>query len=886
MTRKVNIVLGKTAQLANSRVNQNLFRVFAVGTTKLSSNNNYSTKVIKKENFINIPKQLHNKWMNIFVSDFKNYSSSSVNSNNNTMQVLYPVQYELWSKEAVCSLLYTPKENGGAGLTDIEKVKPLYDAGFDGTFIAAIVTCIQMKDPFFALDQLKTNYKDAGIPLTVELSTTLQTVVFWVDNLLKTKVLERTHEPFVITLIQFDALSLLLREYPPRKSPLLLVESKVHVPFKTNPDFISQVSNTFESLSSANDKQNVFIPFLACGPGTGKSRTLQETYQLTKYGIQNKENSCIILISYGNGWVINDTESVSLSYEEGLCMRIVFSYLGITGTFSEYRNEKNYAKFKGCNLVQTLHGLGKHFNRSKNRDVNAKVVFYVAIDEFTELQSFSYNRANLLTKEVDKKTYLHGIISTLGNFITSNNTKSNITLLPMFAGLDYLSFTTASSHSLYGSVFITPYIYSSEDLYSIVKQHVPHLIFNNELWRRLACINRHARSLEYFIEELQMHGQVENLDASKISSSFNQAKAKVLSKYTKIQFDKQVAQQILALVLTETPISSDKSIVAGGPTFKQLEDWGYIRLIPSKKEANLSLCTCSLPILEKCWSMLEESKIFRDLFDKLLEDKPSTVDRPFEKLNGYFDMALNQCFIYLGKDKMKISERFRGIITNNSNQIANAIFDLKTFPTSLKEIDLRKVQSMGQLPKNTMVQFAAHNTKFFDRYYNAYYTQNGNQHLFTFLWQERGKFIKNRKFTESDASKIINEHFTKENIASINATIQNSFGIVLTTRPVSSVKIDTMGLIGREGLEEYYGSFIFKIIFCSGMPFPINQTFTDPNDVKRYSYQLAFLLGIDDRRAKTLHDQILERLHIMANLLKIYGQYVIMNRHISKLCRW
>ncbi|KAG2388810.1 hypothetical protein C9374_000249 [Naegleria lovaniensis] len=82
--------------------------------------------------------------------------------------------YESWNAQQVVQLLTSPKSLGGAGLS-VEKVKPLYEAGFDGSSLHNIVEDIMKKDEYFAIKAM-TGSKD----FTHISESTCKTVVFWV----------------------------------------------------------------------------------------------------------------------------------------------------------------------------------------------------------------------------------------------------------------------------------------------------------------------------------------------------------------------------------------------------------------------------------------------------------------------------------------------------------------------------------------------------------------------------------------------------------------------------------------------------------------------------------------------------------------------------------
>ncbi|KAL9658781.1 hypothetical protein ABK040_005935 [Willaertia magna] len=148
--------------------------------------NNYSTTCFKKNN---------NKITNLV--SVKNYSTSTIvltDNNNSTDKpddTLDPVEYKSWTKEEVCSLLCAKTDNGGAGLS-LEQVKPLYDAGFDGASLAYIVQNLEMEKNDKSTTKSLMEKRKEVVGFThnkwpTASFYTISTVVFWVDNLLKTR---------------------------------------------------------------------------------------------------------------------------------------------------------------------------------------------------------------------------------------------------------------------------------------------------------------------------------------------------------------------------------------------------------------------------------------------------------------------------------------------------------------------------------------------------------------------------------------------------------------------------------------------------------------------------------------------------------------------------
>lgn len=189
--------------------NQNLFHPITTSIIESSSSNNYSTYNFKKESSITSAQlRTNNKMVNVFAvsNNFRNYSTSNSESNDKTSskpeEPLNPVKYASWRKEQVCSLLCTDVEKGGAGL-NVEGVKPLYDAGFNGLSLSIIVRNIQYKEELKKLIINSPNYM-GNIQAIIDLDKypknqateiypsaskeTIEGVVNWVENLLKTRL--------------------------------------------------------------------------------------------------------------------------------------------------------------------------------------------------------------------------------------------------------------------------------------------------------------------------------------------------------------------------------------------------------------------------------------------------------------------------------------------------------------------------------------------------------------------------------------------------------------------------------------------------------------------------------------------------------------------------
>ncbi|KAL9645535.1 hypothetical protein ABK040_000599 [Willaertia magna] len=170
------------------KLNRNHGLILSLNINSIKSFINYSATTKK----INYYTQLFNSNRKKNLFSVKNYSTSIFLSDNNDSskykeETLDPIKFENWSKEQVCSLLCTEKENGGAGL-HFDEVKPLYDTGLNGDSLNIVITNIQETGKEHALNNLKDKYKSVGVHLTFVFITVLENVVNWANNLLKTRL--------------------------------------------------------------------------------------------------------------------------------------------------------------------------------------------------------------------------------------------------------------------------------------------------------------------------------------------------------------------------------------------------------------------------------------------------------------------------------------------------------------------------------------------------------------------------------------------------------------------------------------------------------------------------------------------------------------------------
>ncbi|CAG8547418.1 3496_t:CDS:1 [Ambispora gerdemannii] len=170
------------------------------------------------------------------------------------------------------------------------------------------------------------------------------------------------------------------------------------------------VLKRFKNYCSQNPKtdRNVHpIPFLGCGPSTGKSRFLQEIGNIIreKARLSNDEIKCILgeavflNVTYGNGSAVTDFD-MDIGAEASLALRILYTHF-IHGNddmsyvlFAQTARKENakqfalpvalqaiyeYKKMKKLVIVVGIDEVNKLYDKDRTRSCNSGSVFFVPI---------------------------------------------------------------------------------------------------------------------------------------------------------------------------------------------------------------------------------------------------------------------------------------------------------------------------------------------------------------------------------------------------------------------------------------------------------------------------------------------------------------------------
>jgi len=167
---------------------------------------------------------------------------------------------------------------------------------------------------------------------------------------------------------------------------------------------------TFKKISPGHPKQDRNfhpIPFLACGPGTGKSRFLQELVNIIRNKASNSGdqdimsilgNAVFLNVTYGNGTEASDFD-VNIGAEASIALRILFSYF-VHGnkSFVGFRDKIGQENARGLTLSLVLRAI---YLSKLEEDKNIyELAIIVGIDEINKLHDKNYDKFRDLINSV------------------------------------------------------------------------------------------------------------------------------------------------------------------------------------------------------------------------------------------------------------------------------------------------------------------------------------------------------------------------------------------------------------------------------------------------------------------------------------------------------
>jgi hypothetical protein len=310
------------------------------------------------------------------------------------------------------------------------------------------------------------------------------------------------------------------------------------------------------------------IPFVADGPGSGKSRFLQELPTSFRSFVKNSsryskevkeimENALYINVTFGNGTVYKATE-IECGIEESICLRILYQVDSLEKRFDSY-----VAAYKSEH-VRIFNVLDKLVSETGYSCI------VLGIDEVNKVYELDKDQFSALYK------YIGGLsCSSVPPY-----------LVPVFAGTVIGPMTSMVTKSMHPPLHIPLPLLSFESSLDIIRKKSPQikriLECNNGHYVRqlIADVGGHCRSLEILYEVLKkFESQLSSDDFKEWDFIMRSTCSNILSRYPQIitehAFGYAIAYSLLALPVDNQQVV-EKSV--SSLTFRGLEELGLIKL--------------------------------------------------------------------------------------------------------------------------------------------------------------------------------------------------------------------------------------------------------------------------------------------------------------------
>ena len=395
------------------------------------------------------------------------------------------------------------------------------------------------------------------------------------------------------------------------------------------------------------------IPFLADGPGTGKSRFLEELPIALKNHVVNSEkmnpecvssvkNALFINITFGNGTIYHPDE-VTYSIEKSICLRILFLYQSKFQVFRDF-----------CQSNQSFTNLTLNFVLKKISQNYPCIV--LGIDEVNQVH------------DVDKLRFKE-----MFRIIGERSCFFDPFLVSIFAGTTINSMNYIISESFHPPLHIPLPLISFKSCMEIIKTKNSELAVlissNRKLKILISDIGGHCRALEFLYEGFQTL----NKDSTSYSDDlFSYTIQKIKERYKFSNLGAAIAYSILSLeVLNDVKYPDDTN-----QTFFDLGASGTIKLVDGKVQIPFVF---SCAYLKSNQSNIKFSQFWKEVF----------LDSEFrweswEVFNQYFIALRLSLFAHLNYKTVTLKELFRGgIISVSTNLVIKIPENIKC--TNIKE---------------------------------------------------------------------------------------------------------------------------------------------------------------------------------------------------------
>ncbi|RHZ46574.1 hypothetical protein Glove_613g4 [Diversispora epigaea] len=263
-------------------------------------------------------------------------------------------------------------------------------------------------------------------------------------------------------------------------------------------------------LNNRKDRNLHPIPFIAAGPGTGKTRVLEETLNLLKQCAENDDdsnlkelvnNAVLIDVTYGNGSAATETDS-NIGGETSLSLRILYRYF-VEGSFN-----LNFSNF--VDIIKNVFSNITDFNLAKvlrtiELDINKENIMIInCIDEVNKLY------------ELDNLTF-----KTMVNVVGSCSCElGSIFYVPLLAGTIYKPLHKVVTKSMHPPLSIPLPLLKMDHMLEIGQNLQFPVGTNNYFHRCLGDVGGHCRTLEFFYQQCSNY-MVNNINFFQVMNEVN-----------------------------------------------------------------------------------------------------------------------------------------------------------------------------------------------------------------------------------------------------------------------------------------------------------------------------------------------------------------------------
>ncbi|GES92452.1 hypothetical protein GLOIN_2v583658 [Rhizophagus clarus] len=349
------------------------------------------------------------------------------------------------------------------------------------------------------------------------------------------------------------------------------------------------------------EKEHHPIPVVACGPGTGKSRFLDEVEELLKRNVDdlddpnNKDNEdiqkirnafknmVVINTTYGNGSpakfedliIVQIDDDQVINAETSLAIRILYEYFRPKHnygrfSFSDFRSLcKKHSTISEFTLNTALQVV--HTDTVKQKET--LIVLVLGIDEFNKLHDVH-------------KGACKALVNSIGGMMLDSQ---NIFFIPIMAGTIEGPLEEYITESRYKQLRLPLYLLDRNHATEIGKT----MGLIDEKYGKLhpyfqvsiGDVGGHVRTLEYFYEFFEREMETKDPDKKdpykvEINHIMHQVEAKISYEYGLGSYSRWLTE-VLAKAILNLPVNKDDKIKFNGKStsYRDLSSMGLINLV-------------------------------------------------------------------------------------------------------------------------------------------------------------------------------------------------------------------------------------------------------------------------------------------------------------------